>query len=128
MPCKDSKVFAHDQAFELILSVARQCKECCLSPPLQFPSQCFLPHPPQSQGLQNHCPRRGSRDLPSERIAYGNVIAKRILELRHIVVSAAAGIVRSVDSHTHIEANDQKLQIVAETEARAQSNLLAKSL
>ena len=62
----------------------------------------------------------------SERISYGEVDARAFPKLRDVVVAAFASVVRGVDSYTPVQAEDEKLQVVANTEACAQGNVFEK--
>ena len=66
--------------------------------------------------------------LASERIAHGQVEAEGVLEARHVVVAALARVVRCVDAHTHIEAQYQELQVIAQAESAAERYLLAQPM
>ena len=61
-----------------------------------------------------------------ERISDGKMIAERLTERGHVVVTRFARIVWCVQSNSHIKADNQKLQVVAQTGTGAQSQFLAK--
>ena len=51
-----------------------------------------------------------------------------LTELGNVVVSLLAGVIRIVQRHAPVQAEDKKVQIVAQPDARAQGNLLREVL
>ena len=54
------------------------------------------------------------------------MVAEALAEGGHVVVAALARVVRRVEADAQVEAHHQEVQIVAQAETRAQSQLLAQ--
>ncbi len=49
----------------------------------------------------------------SEGVTDGEMVAQGLAELCHVVVAAAAGVVRSMDAYTDVETYDEEVKVVA---------------
>ena len=63
----------------------------------------------------------------SERIADGKVVAQAFAELGHVVIAVLACVVRCVQTHTEVEADDQEVEVVAQAGACAERDVLSQS-
>ena len=64
--------------------------------------------------------KRKNRGYSLERVAYGYVETEGVAEAGHIVVAAAAGGIGSMNTYADVEAQDKKVEVVAEAEACAE--------
>ena len=60
----------------------------------------------------------------SERITYGEVESESVPELRDVVVARLACVVRGVDAYAEVEAKNEELEVVAQSETCTERQLV----